>query len=445
MSASESLDNNNSLTSRSGKRSHYRHYVLILLALTYTSSYMDRQIVAILLEDIKLEFTLSDTQLGLLSGLAFALFYSVMGIPIARLADQHNRTRIITIAVSVWSLVTALCGMVSNFWQLFLCRMGVGIGEAGGLAPAHSLISDYYAPHERSRALSIYSLGASLGMVIGLVVGGYVAQHYGWRWAFIAVGLPGLLLALLVKFTVKEPKRGALDIPAASTEKAAADNARLPMKAQLAELWQNGVYVYSTFAHVVAVFFAYSLSSWLPTLFLRKYELTQTEVGTILAGITLLGGVSGTLAGGFLSDWAARFGSKWRAHVAAYGLLLCGPLFYAAFSSDNITVASIFFTLGMFLVSWQHAPSLGLVQIVVKPRARAFAAALLFFFSNMLGLALGPLYIGGVSDFLSAEFGDNSLSVALMTGILVLPIAAFGFWRAGNILQASGEAPTKPA
>ena len=189
----------------------YRWYVLIMLAVMYAFSIMDRQILSILLEDIRAEFVLTDLQLGLLSGVAFALFYATLGIPIARLADRFNRVSIISAAVALWSVMTALCGAASSFWYLFLARVGVGVGEAGGNPPAHSVISDYFNKDERSFALSVYTSGAALGLLLGLVTGGFVAEYYGWRWAFVCAGVPGLALALLLKLTVREPVRGGLE------------------------------------------------------------------------------------------------------------------------------------------------------------------------------------------------------------------------------------------
>ena len=247
------------------KKSIYRWYVLGVLALTYAFSFMDRQIVSILLEDLRLEFALSDTQLGLLSGLAFALFYATLGIPIARLADRYNRINIISTAVAVWSIMTALCGSATSFVQLFLARVGVGIGEAGGGPPSHSTIADYFGPSERSFAISIYSLGATIGALMGLIMGGYVAEHYGWRMAFFVAGVPGLALAILVKLTVREPKRGAMDDPSAKPKEAPP---RDSMIQSARSLFSNAIYRRVNVAHMLAVFVGYGLVSWKPALYL---------------------------------------------------------------------------------------------------------------------------------------------------------------------------------
>ena len=420
------------VTSKSNR--YYRHYVLFILMLTYASSYMDRQIVAILLENIKAEFGLSDTQLGLLSGLAFALFYSILGIPIARLADRHNRTKIIACAVGLWSIVTVLCGMANNFAQLFIARIGVGVGEAGGLAPAHSLISDYYSAGERSIALSIYSLGTVIGVVLGLSLGGYIAENYGWRYAFIAAGAPGVILALLVFTSIKEPIRGALDRVGGSVHM---DDEHLPFMTSLRELWRSKAYLYSSIGHVFGVFFAYALSSWLPTLFMRQYEMSQSAVGGVVGAIFFSGGVPGLLAGGYLADRLGKRSPKWRAYVPALGIALAVPFFLIAFNTASMQLAVVMFCFGNFFLLVHHAPGLAIVQIVIKPKGRAFAVAILYFFSNIIGLALGPLYVGAVSDSMSSEYGNGSLAIALMTIMPFLSIAIWGYWKAAAELDKS--------
>ena len=216
----------------------YRYYVLAMLTLTYAFSVMDRQVMSILLEDLRAEFLLDDTQLGLLSGLAFALFYSVLGIPLARLADRSSRINIIAVCVAIWSVMTALCGAAQNFVQLFLGRVGVGVGEAGSSPPSHSMIADYFAPNERSLALAVVMMGASFGSLFGLVLGGFVAESYGWRMAFVAAGVPGLLLAAVLKISIREPVRGGLDAPA--TTPSIARPQQMSFRATLVELWRAG-------------------------------------------------------------------------------------------------------------------------------------------------------------------------------------------------------------
>ncbi len=413
----------------------YRWYVLGVLALTYAFSFMDRQILSILLEDIRAEFSLSDLQLGLLSGIAFALFYATLGIPIARLADRFNRVTIVSAAVAVWSAMTALCGAASSFWQLFLARVGVGIGEAGGSPPSHSIISDYFNKEERSFALAIYSLGTSLGMLFGLVMGGFVAEHYGWRWAFVCAGVPGLALAVLLKLTVREPLRGAMEEEAEKPPRpqSTADES---MIAAFRALWANRCYRYVNLAHMLGVFVGYGFTVWKPALYLRQFELSQSEVGLIV-GLTAAGlGVPGMLLGGYLGDRLSKRDARGPAWLCAAAVLLATPVYLLALWSSDWVATTVFIGLGVFLYSLSHAPGLAIVQSVVEPHRRAQAAAYVFFLSNILGLGLGPVLVGSLSDGFAAEFDNRSLNVALGFVTLVLLAAAAMYWRTARALRS---------
>jgi len=412
--------------------SKYRYYVLAILGMTYAFSFMDRQIVSILLGDLKAEFDLNDTQLGLLSGLAFALFYSTLALPIARLADKSNRVNIIAMAVAVWSLVTALCGAAQNFWQLFLGRVGVGIGEAGGLSPAHSVLSDYFAENERALALSLYSLGVGFGAFMGLSLGGYVAQEYGWRMAFIVAGLPGLGLALLVYLTVKEPTRGQLDNVEVATE-------QTPVWDMLKELAANRLYRLVVLAHTLVVFTGYAFSAWLPEHMLRSFpDIGKAQIGSIVGLVFMIGVVGGMLSGGLISNYfGRRMGRGWQMRPATIGVALAVPVYLLALSTDSFQVAVGLFILGGFLVYQQHGPGLAVVQSAVKPEHRAFAASLNFFFSNALGLGIGPLAVGAISDALAPTYGSDSLAYALGASTMVSVLSFIVFWRACNVMDAS--------
>ncbi|MEM1229045.1 MAG: MFS transporter [Pseudomonadota bacterium] len=416
----------------SAQRARYRWYVLGMLALTYAFSFMDRQILSILMEDIRAEFVLSDLQLGLLSGIAFALFYATLGIPIARLADRFNRVTIVSSAVAVWSVMTALCGAAGGFWQLFLARVGVGVGEAGGSPPSHSIISDYFERHERSFALSIHSLGTSVGMLLGLVMGGFVAEHYGWRWAFVCAGVPGLVLALLLKQTIREPVRGAMDQATADP----INHARESMRDTFAILWANRAYRNVNLAHMFGVFVGYGFTVWKPSLYLRQFDLSTSEVGLVV-GLTGVGlGVPGMLLGGAIADRLARRDPRGPALLCAGAVTLAIPLYLLALWSTDWRVMTAFLGLGLFLYSLSHAPGLAIVQSVVEPQRRAQAAAYVFFLSNMLGLGLGPLLVGSVSDAFAGEYAERSLNVALSFVTLVLLLAAVTYWRTAIALKA---------
>jgi len=420
----------------------YRWYVLIILALTYGFSFMDRQIVSIVLEDLREEFLLSDTQLGLLSGLAFALFYATLGIPIARLADRYNRVNIVSIAVAVWSAMTAICGLAGNFWQLFLARVGVGVGEAGGGPPSHSIISDYFGPNERSFAISVYSMGPALGMMLGLMLGGYIAENYGWRMVFICAGIPGVGLALLVKLTLREPVRGGMDPEAVKTD--AAPRKETFLEASKA-LWSNVTYRRVNIGHTLAVFTAYGLTVWKPAFYLRQFELTQTEVGLIVGGMSFVAGVPGVLLGGYIADRLSHRDHRWPAWLASMAVLAAFPVYLAGLWVADWMIATALIGLGLFLYQLSHGPGLAIVQTVVEPYRRAQAAAFVFFFSNMLGLGLGPLLVGYISDSASAQYGDQSLTVALTASLFILFAASFMYYRTAVALGPHPENESTPA
>ena len=403
--------------------SYYRWYVLGVLALTYAFSFMDRQILSILIEDIRAEFSLSDLQLGLLSGIAFALFYATLGIPIAKLADRYNRVTIVSIAVAVWSGMTALCGAAGSFWQLFMARVGVGVGEAGGSPPSHSIISDYFNREERSFAMSILAMGGPLGMLFGLIMGGFIAEYYGWRWAFVCAGVPGLALALLVKFSVREPVRGAMDEVVQEVEPGQPSESMLEA---FRHLWANKAYRYVNLAHMLGTFVGYGFTVWKPALYLRQFDLSQSEVGMIVGITSAVFGSLGLLSGGLVADRWAKKDPRGPALLGCIAVLLATPVYLVALWSNDWIVTTLCIGFGLFLFAHSHAPSLAIVQTVVEPHRRAQAAAYVFFLANILGLGLGPVLVGSVSDAFAAEYAHRSLNVALGFATLVLLGASRG-------------------
>ncbi|WP_350171646.1 MFS transporter [Hyphomonas sp.] len=414
-------------------KSWYKHYTLIVLGLVYASSFMDRQITAILIDDLKAEFALSDTQLGLLSGLAFALFYATLGIPIARLADRSNRVKIISVSIAIWGFMTVISGAAQNFLQLLLARVGVGVGEAGSSPPSHSIISDYYSPTARSLALSIWSLGAVVGAMIGLIGGGYITENFGWRWAYFVAGAQSLIVVPIVYFTVREPKRGQQEkvAPQTETEKKKDAGEATSTFAIIGELLRNRNYTYATFSHVMAGFFTFGLGAWMPAYFMREFELSPTEVGALVSVMLLFGSVTGMLAGGWLATHLAKRDIAWEAWVPAVALGLAAPAFALALTTNVLVLSAIGMGAAQFLVMAHHGPGLALVQSAVPANRRAMAAALMYFCSNMLGLGLGPLIIGFISDLgLAGSIGGN-LRVGLSIAILPLAVGALGYWRLG--------------
>ena len=399
----------------------YKQSVLWLLVLAYTFNFIDRTIISTIGQAIKVDLKLTDTQLGLLGGLAFALLYTTLGIPIARLAERHSRVNIITIAIVVWSAFTALCGMAANFLQLLLFRVGVGVGEAGLSPPAHSLISDYFEPKKRASALSIYSFGIPLGTMFGAVAGGWIAQNLDWRMAFMLVGLPGIIVAILLKVFVKEPPRGYSDRlaaqQAADTPVLEGDETAPPVHAKPPSILAVAKRIFGRwgFFHMVAgitlaSFAGYGTGQYSAPYFIRMFGLDLATVGLIFG---VIGGVAagiGTLLGGFLTDWAARKSGRWYALVPAIGLLIACPLYILVYTRDDWKLAAgLLLIPGIFHYTYL-GPTFGVIQNAVSLRMRATATALLFFVLNLIALGFGPPFCGWVIDMLSqAHFATKEL------------------------------------
>jgi len=400
---------------------------LWLLLTVYVFNFIDRQIVNILAEPIARDLDLSDTQIGLMTGLAFALFYTVLGIPIARLADRPttHRPRLIALALAVWSGMTALCGVAQNFWQLLLARIGVGVGEAGCTPPAHSLISDMVPPDKRASALAFYSLGIPIGSLLGMVIGGLLADYLGWREAFVVVGLPGVTLALVVWFVLKDPRRS--DAAAILQAKAAAPS--LPLRQALAEVMGSRAYMLLVCAGSGAAFLSYGKTTWTTIFFQRTHELTAGQTGLWFGIIGGVGGILGTWLGGYLAD---RYGARNRRHVLtapAVGMALAIPLAIAAYHAPNWPLALVLIFLPQVFNSLYYGPCYSAAQGLVPIRARAIAAAALLFFQNLIGLGLGPLFFGVLSDVLEPTYGAESVRYVLYGAAVLGLVPAFFFWR----------------
>ncbi|MDI1363861.1 MAG: MFS transporter [bacterium] len=419
----------------------YKAGVLGLLLATYTFNFIDRTIIATIGQAIKVDLKLTDTQLGLLGGLYFALLYTLLGIPIARMAERWNRVTIISVSLVIWSGFTALCGSAASFAQLALYRFGVGIGEAGCSPPSHSLISDYYAPKQRATALSIYSFGIPLGTMIGAVAGGWLAQHFSWRVAFVIVGLPGVILALIVKLVVKEPPRGHSEAKEHPLE--AEDLVVEPPKpvfslatefreigAVIKILFGKWPVLHMVLGVTIASFGSYGSGAFVPSYFVRNFGLGLAQVGLITG---LIGGFSagiGTLVGGFLSDWAGKRNAKWYALTPAIGLAICTPIYILAYLQTTWqTTALILLIPGIFHYTYL-APTFGVVQNSVEPRRRATATAILFFFLNLIALGGGPVFTGWLIDHL-AQYNFNTPNAGGLLSSLIgsfhLPDGAANF------------------
>ncbi|OGT55049.1 MAG: hypothetical protein A3E01_11810 [Gammaproteobacteria bacterium RIFCSPHIGHO2_12_FULL_63_22] len=414
-----------------------RRYALLLLFLAYVVNYIDRQIVTILQEPIKADLGLSDTQLGLMTGLSFALFYATLGIPIARIADRHSRTRLIAGAITLWSAMTAACAAAGNFWTLLMLRMGVGVGEAGLSPPAHSLISDYYEPERRATAIGIYSVGIQVGVFLGFLAGGVINHFFGWRMAFLVVGLPGLLLALLIRFTMREPPRGQFDPPA--------DRAGAPgnegLFASLAALWRIRPFRYAAFASGFHALVLYGHGHWAPPYLGRLHAMPLHEIAFWLAILAVLPGALGIWLSGIAADWLVRRSPKGRLWVASGSLALLIPfeIAYALAGSPGLALAMSAIT--HFLGGAYLAPTIAFAHSQVTPRQRASASAVLLLGLNLIGLGIGPMLVGLLSDAATAQgFGTAGLRYALLAIIPSQFVALALFLRANAI-----DAPPLPS
>ncbi|WP_370188313.1 spinster family MFS transporter [Qipengyuania sp.] len=400
---------------------------LWILLVVYIFNFIDRQIVNILAEPIAQELRLSDTQIGLMTGLAFALFYTVLGLPIARFSDRPstNRPWLIGTALAVWSAMTALCGLAQNFVQLLLARIGVGVGEAGCTPPAHSLIADLVEPAKRASALAFYALGIPIGTLLGMLIGGLLADTVGWRNAFLIVGLPGLLLAVVVFMVLRDPRRTGMMQASATSQ----PGAQMPMGDALKAMFSSRAFVLLVTAGSAAAFLAYGKVTWITIFFQRTHGLTPGETGFWFGLVNGAAGITGTFLGGYLAD---RFGSANRRHVLtapAVGMVVTIPFALFAFMSDDWVMALALLIVPTLCNSLYYGPTYSSVQGLVPLRARAIAAAVLLFFQNLIGLGLGPLFFGMLSDVLQPTYGEESVRYVLYGATLLGVVPAFFFWR----------------
>ncbi|MSR13651.1 MAG: MFS transporter [Gammaproteobacteria bacterium] len=410
-----------------------RRYVLGILVVVYTFNFIDRQILSILLQDIKEDLGLSDSLLGLLSGFAFAAFYATLGIPIARYADRANRRNLIAYALALWSGMTALSGLAQNFWQLLAARIGVGIGEAGCTPPANAILSDYYPPEQRATAFGIYAMGIPIGILFGFLVGGWINEFFGWRKAFFIVGLPGLLLAILVRYTVREPVRG-------QSEQRVVVGEQPSLRETFEHLRRKRAFVHLALGGGLTAFVGYSWIVWMPAFLMRSHGMSSGEVGTALGLIVGIAGAIGIAAGGYLADRVARFDRRWSLWLVSVAVVINIPfaagVFFATNASDALLWMIVPFLLGNFWQGTSFAQTQGLVGL----RMRAVAAAVLLFIVNMIGLGAGPQLVGIVSDLLNPRFGADSLRWALAICSLMNLWAAVHFYIAGRALPGELDA-----
>jgi MFS family permease len=407
----------------------YQNYVLGMLTLVYVFNFIDRQVLVILQESIKKELHLSDTQLGLLSGFTFAIFYVTLGIPIARLADKGNRRNVVTISLAIWSMMTAFSGLARNFLQLLLARIGVGVGEAGGSPPAHAMISDYFPPEKRSTALSVYSTGIYFGVLIGFLMGGYLNQHLGWRTAFFVLGIPGLIFSLLFYTTVKEPAKGATDAMTTISGEAPTFGSVLRL------LFSLKVFVYLAIATALHVFCIYGLLNWAPSFLSRMHGMKNIDIGFSLGLIYGLGGAAGTYAGGYLTDHFGKKDRRFYLSIPAYAVLLSMVFIAGTIFLQSLPLTLLCLGACAFLQSMYLGPSLAVAHSLVAAPMRALTSAVLFFVLNFFGQGFGPLIVGFISDALKPQLGIESLRWALSILLIMAFGAAMMFFSAAKKLR----------
>lgn len=384
-----------------------RNYVLVVLTLVYTFNFIDRQLLSILQEAIKLDLSLSDAQLGLLTGFAFAMFYVTAGIPIARLADRSNRRNIVAVSVGLWSFMTAISGFVQNYLQLLLARVGVGVGEAGGSPPSHSIVSDIFPKKQRASALAFYSTGVNLGILFGFLFGGWLNEFFGWRVAFMVVGVPGIMLAILVRTTVREPVRGLVENKQASDK-------QVPFKDVITLLWQRKTFRHMALACGLNAFAGYGTVNWLASFFIRTHEMSTGELGTWLALSTGLFGAIGVLIGGILGDKLGGRDKRWYTWIPGLATIMVVPFMIIVLLTDNQYVALVCVFIPGTLQNVYLGNSIATTHNLVGLRWRSTASAILFFILNVIGLGMGPFAVGLLSDFLAPTLGVESLRYSML-------------------------------
>lgn len=405
----------------------YRTYVVLLLLVVYIMNFADRQILTILIEPIRVELGLKDWQIGFLTGTAFSLFYATLGVPIARIADRWNRVKLLTICLGLWSAMTALSGAALTFAQLAAARVGVAIGEAGGSPSSLSIISDYFPKDQRTRALGLFGLGPMIGTLIGFTVGGLINELAGWRWALVAAGLPGLLLAVVVRLTLKEPKRGSSETTVTSDE--------APPFAQVFRiLWSKPTYRLVVLASSMANLLIFSTSIWMPAYMIREFGVDTATIGVVMGLAAGICGGAGVYLGGVVSQRLHRRNERAPLIFCALAQLASVPFFALTLVANDFIVASVLLSLFCFTGMLSSATLLGLTQSLCEPRIRAMSAAVAFLVSNLIALGLGPQVIGILSDVLREATGQEGLGTAMYSLVLPAVFSAYLLHRASKTL-----------
>jgi MFS family permease len=418
-----------------------RGLTLFLLTAAYFFSYMDRYIVAILLELIRKDMALDDTQLGIISGLAFAIFYACLGIPVAWLADRWSRKKIIAISLTLWSVMTAVSGLAGNFTQLLLARIGVGVGEAGSSPPSHSMIADLYPPEKRAGAMALYTLGVVLGAAGGAIIGGMIGHFYGWRIAMFVVGLPGVVLAAIIWFGVIEPKRGLSD------NQIVAEHDPMPsIWAGFASIARDRVALHLIAGVTLTSMIGYGHGQFGPSFIQRSFHVTLPTISLFIAPVAAtLATISGIVGGQIANRLAARRGLHWQSWLVALLKVIALPFSLLLYWTRDPNLAfACYFLVALFASSYL-GPTFSLLQGLAPIRQRAVWASITLFVINLIGLGLGPTLVGQISDWLRPTYGEESLRYAMFVFAAVTPWAIFHYWRAGVLLKRRAQAATEMA
>lgn len=404
-----------------GRPGVYRWYVLALLTLTSAFSVADRLVFSILVQDIKAAFTLSDTELGLLGGAAFSVIYVLAGFPAARLADRSTRKNIVAAAISFWSLMTAACGMAIGFWTLFLARTGVGVGEGCSGPSSQSLVADYFTRAELAKAMGFLTIGASMGTAGGLLIGGQLAEIFDWRWAFVLMGLPGVVLGGIIFLTMREAPRGRY-APTGT------DMTQRPLGETIRSLVTNRVFMGLALGWAVQIMIGYALAFWMAPIMLREFSISTGDVGLYLGLTFFLGGIPGPILGGYVTHWLCLKDERWRAWLP--GVTSLGAVLPLALSltSGDFTTFLLWFGLAYAIYVASQAGIMSGIQAAVEPASRGFAVAIALFFNNLIGQALGLAVTGALSDALTPTQGPAALAIAVFAVCLAAGIASMAIF-----------------
>ena len=415
-------------------------YSLGFLTLISAFNYLDRSLLGLALPQIKAEMQLSDTVMGLVSGFAFVLFYSLMGVPIAWAADRWNRRNIIAAGFAFWSLMTLVTGWVTNVWQLAAARFLMGAGEACGIAPSNSITADLFRSERRPLAYSIFATAASISSILFFPIAGWVGQHYGWRQMFIAAGIPGLLLALVFLLTVREPRRGASESnPGSAPVRPRHASEQIPFWQSVRVLLGSRAYLALLAGATLMGLNLFACAVWAPTFLTRVHGLSLGEIAATIGPVRGACGFVGVLLGGMLIDRLGRKAPHWRMTIPAVACILVGPAEAVFFLSDAHPIWLGAFAVSGFLLLIHQGPVFAAVMAVAQVRMRAVATSILLFCSAMFGQAVGPLVVGMMNDMLAASLGDQAIRYSLLMIAGTAVLAGLCFWLAGQFIAADAK------